>query len=561
MVDQRHSLSFTRAENELKNVHLEGVRPTSICLNRCRTLTDHNLHGKPPSPKSKLIHDEVHEQFKVRMGFGLHAGWAIEGAVGSLFKVDATYLSPHVNMAARLETASRQYRVPLLLSSSLHELLSPDVQKNCRKVDVVTVKGSEVPVGVFAYDCFQDQYFLKPEQTGGKLTTTALNRLRELLNEGEKDRRGRSPSIGADGDVRFRKSLLSSLARSPSPGNAPPSPELVDRERRARTGSSGSLSEMVWKSFAPSSPAPLEEIGMLDSDIVIPMDNPYRRKLSSDLTSSGSPTKVQLDAIISERDGSDDAQSKSNTGRGSGFHRPSVSAKSYAPGHRNLPLPAAMGTAHSVKTRLLLNRVHQELLRVQKLQEIDEIGLGVMKDDMQAEKEQAVNEVLQALFPDAQNVVPPIDDVCEAFSTDIDLLQLRVHTQHCRFLSLFDEGVEHYIIGRWTQAKTCLEAANREMAYSTLRVSLSKLYHESDPARRSHTTTRASCLSPVLSKSLPSTPLISLSGYPLNSDDTLNDDDLVSFGDGPSQTLLNYMKGFNYVPPDDWQGFRPLTSK
>jgi hypothetical protein len=38
------------------------------------------------------------------MGFGLHAGWAIEGAVGSLQKVDATYLSPHVNMAARYDS-------------------------------------------------------------------------------------------------------------------------------------------------------------------------------------------------------------------------------------------------------------------------------------------------------------------------------------------------------------------------------------------------------------------------------------------------------------------------
>jgi class 3 adenylate cyclase len=53
---------------------------------------------------------------QVRMGFGLHAGWAIEGAVGSLQKVDATYLSPHVNMAARLETSSKQYGVPLLAS-------------------------------------------------------------------------------------------------------------------------------------------------------------------------------------------------------------------------------------------------------------------------------------------------------------------------------------------------------------------------------------------------------------------------------------------------------------
>ena len=52
----------------------------------------------------------------MRMGFGMHAGWAIEGAVGSVQKVDATYLSPHVNMAARLETASKQYHVPLLAS-------------------------------------------------------------------------------------------------------------------------------------------------------------------------------------------------------------------------------------------------------------------------------------------------------------------------------------------------------------------------------------------------------------------------------------------------------------
>ena len=56
------------------------------------------------------------DYFQVRMGFGLHAGWAIEGAVGSLQKVDATYLSPHVNMAARLETSSKQYGVPLLAS-------------------------------------------------------------------------------------------------------------------------------------------------------------------------------------------------------------------------------------------------------------------------------------------------------------------------------------------------------------------------------------------------------------------------------------------------------------
>ncbi len=37
----------------------------------------------------------------ISMGFGLHCGWAIEGAIGSAVKVDASYLSPNVNMAAR----------------------------------------------------------------------------------------------------------------------------------------------------------------------------------------------------------------------------------------------------------------------------------------------------------------------------------------------------------------------------------------------------------------------------------------------------------------------------
>ena len=45
--------------------------------------------------------------YKVKMGFGLHCGWAIEGAIGSFFKIDASYLSPNVNMASRLEAATK----------------------------------------------------------------------------------------------------------------------------------------------------------------------------------------------------------------------------------------------------------------------------------------------------------------------------------------------------------------------------------------------------------------------------------------------------------------------
>lgn len=67
---------------------------------------------------------KIDEDFKVKMGFGLNVGWAIEGAIGSYFKVDASYLSPNVNMAARLEAATKIFDTPILISGNLRDILS-----------------------------------------------------------------------------------------------------------------------------------------------------------------------------------------------------------------------------------------------------------------------------------------------------------------------------------------------------------------------------------------------------------------------------------------------------
>ena len=81
--------------------------------------------------------------YEVKMGFGLHVGWSIEGAIGSNYKIDASYLSPNVNMAARLEGATKQYGVPLLITGQLFEIFTPQTQNYMRQVDAVTMKGSE----------------------------------------------------------------------------------------------------------------------------------------------------------------------------------------------------------------------------------------------------------------------------------------------------------------------------------------------------------------------------------------------------------------------------------
>lgn len=99
-----------------------------------------------PDISKKLLH------YRVNMGFGLHLGWAIEGAIGSSYKIDASYLSPNVNMSARLEAATKQYGVSILLSGSLYDILSDDLKYICRLIDVVLVKGSKEPVRLYTVD-------------------------------------------------------------------------------------------------------------------------------------------------------------------------------------------------------------------------------------------------------------------------------------------------------------------------------------------------------------------------------------------------------------------------
>lgn len=92
----------------------------------------------------------IGKNFRVRLGFGLHFGWAIEGALGSLFKIDATYLSPNVNMAARLEGDTKMYGVPVLMSGDFFDLLSLPVKSYCRQVDAIIGNEQSPPLRLYS---------------------------------------------------------------------------------------------------------------------------------------------------------------------------------------------------------------------------------------------------------------------------------------------------------------------------------------------------------------------------------------------------------------------------
>lgn len=90
--------------------------------------------------------------YQVKLGFGLHVGWAIEGAIGSEFKIDASYLSPNVNLASRLESATKQFGVYILVSHHLYDILTEKCQSYLRHIDTVRVRGSQEPLKIYTCD-------------------------------------------------------------------------------------------------------------------------------------------------------------------------------------------------------------------------------------------------------------------------------------------------------------------------------------------------------------------------------------------------------------------------
>ena len=143
--EKTNSIEWKRSRqlNVLADFSVLGFVKTLVKIHKDPFVLD---YGSDSRLKSRM------KDFSVNMGFGLHVGWAIEGAIGSEYKIDASYLSPNVNMASRLEAATRQFGVDFLLSEDLYDLLTPEMKDYCRNIDRVTVKGSKKPIRLYAVD-------------------------------------------------------------------------------------------------------------------------------------------------------------------------------------------------------------------------------------------------------------------------------------------------------------------------------------------------------------------------------------------------------------------------
>lgn len=99
---------------------------------------------------------------RINMSSAVHYGWAIEGAVGTEFKIDASYLSPNVSLAESMERATQVYSVSILVADAVLAICTPTMAAKCRLIDKVKIAGSVEPMEFFSIDL--DHFAVKVEQ-------------------------------------------------------------------------------------------------------------------------------------------------------------------------------------------------------------------------------------------------------------------------------------------------------------------------------------------------------------------------------------------------------------
>jgi len=83
----------------------------------------------------------------VSIGIGINSGPVVFGSVGARDRMDFTSIGDTVNLAARLEGANKTYGTKSLISEAVYERVKDTFL--CREIDLIAVKGKNVPVRIF----------------------------------------------------------------------------------------------------------------------------------------------------------------------------------------------------------------------------------------------------------------------------------------------------------------------------------------------------------------------------------------------------------------------------
>ena len=88
----------------------------------------------------------------VRCGYGLHHGGVTLGTIGSHERMQTTAIGDTVNLASRIESVTKTFKVDIVISGDVYLRLPAADEFKLREIDTVRVKGKQEPVTL--YECF-----------------------------------------------------------------------------------------------------------------------------------------------------------------------------------------------------------------------------------------------------------------------------------------------------------------------------------------------------------------------------------------------------------------------
>ena len=83
----------------------------------------------------------------MRMRIGINSGLIVTGNMGSAVRMNYTMMGDAVNLAARLESAAKQYGIYTMISDVTYNIVKEEF--DARPVDKITVVGKSEPVVVY----------------------------------------------------------------------------------------------------------------------------------------------------------------------------------------------------------------------------------------------------------------------------------------------------------------------------------------------------------------------------------------------------------------------------
>lgn len=170
----------------VKKTHKSGCMAEMACTAFVKTFAEINKSRKLYKYRSYEKLNARMPNYSVKMGFGLHVGWAIEGAIGSDFKIDVSYLSPSVKLSDELEASTKLFGTPLLMSGFVADLMGDEMKAKCRQVDTVTIPGNSGKFKLFT--CDLDFNLVDLEEEKKRVLTPMEEKLKRVKARLKRDR-------------------------------------------------------------------------------------------------------------------------------------------------------------------------------------------------------------------------------------------------------------------------------------------------------------------------------------------------------------------------------------